>query len=60
MPIQKKLSEQEKIAEAHKAIDNYIATMQQLTQEQRAIFIRGLDRLKQKEIEKLHQDINQL
>lgn len=54
------LSDEEKVKLAHKATDDYIAAMQRLTKKQREIFIKGLNRLQQDEINKVHEELNNL
>lgn len=55
-----KMSDQEKVELAHKATDDYIRAMQRLTKQQREIFIKGLNRLQQDKIKKIHTELDNL
>ncbi|MBU0671347.1 hypothetical protein KKF29_04265 [Patescibacteria group bacterium] len=45
---------------AHQAVNNYVIAMQQLSKKQRRLFLKGIDRKKQKEIKKLHKELAEL
>lgn len=51
------LSEQEKIVLAQKAIDDYVQIMQNLTLQQRQLLMAGMEKVKQDQIKKIHNEL---
>ena len=51
------LSEQEKIVLARKAIDDYVQIMRNLTLQQRQLLMAGMEKAKQDQIKKIHNEL---